>query len=340
MAVVKPANADRFLRKPPAETRAILLYGPDAGLVAERAKAAAKAFAEGSEDPFAIARIDAADIQADPARIADEATSMGLFGGKRAIRVRPESQDIAATLSGLADRIAADSLIVVEAGNLAPSSRLRKLFEATPSFAAVACYADSERDLKDLIEDELGAKKVSIDADARAFLITHLGGDRRASRMELEKLCLYAGEGGRISLDDVAAIVGDVSALELDAALDAAGLGETADLDRALQRLIAAGNAPAQLVSAAIRHFLTLHALRAEKDVGNPARAVIDKAKPPIFFKRRDAVTRQLERWSREDIEAALDRLREAERWSRTGEALAAPAVAQTLIDICVAAPR
>ena len=340
MAIVKPARADGFVRKPPAETRAILLYGPDAGLAGERAKAAVAAFTEASDDPFAIARIDAADIQADSGRIADEATSMALFGGRRAVLVRPESQDISATLAGLAERIAADVLLIVEAGNLAPTSPLRKLFERTASFAAVPCYADSERDLEALIGDEFGARKISIDADARAFLLAHLGGDRRASRMELEKLCLYAHASGRVRLEDVAAIVGDVSALELDSALDAAGLGEAAALDRALQRLIAAGSAPARLVSAAIRHFLTLHALRAENDAGTSARAVVEQARPPIFFKRRDAVTRQLQRWSRSDIEQALERLHEAERLARTGDELAAPAVAQTLLDICVGTGR
>jgi DNA polymerase-3 subunit delta len=158
--------------------------------------------------------------------------------------------------------------------------------------------------------------------------------------MELEKLCLYAGPGGRVALEDVAAIVGDVSALELDQALDAAGLGDALSLDRALQRLIAAGGQPAQLVSAAIRHFLMLHELRAETDAGQPARSVVEAVRPPIFFKRREAVTRQLERWSRSGIEAALDKLHRAERLSRTGEDLAAPAVAQTLLDICVGAGR
>jgi len=340
MAIVKPARADGFVRKPPAETRAILLYGPDTGLVGERAQAAVTAFTEGADDPFAMVRIHAADIQADPARIADEATSMALFGGRRAVRVRPESHDITATLKGLADRISADVLIVVEAGNLAPSSKLRKLFEQTLSFAAVPCYADTERDLEALIDQTFAAQNLRIDGAARAFLLAHLGGDRSASRMELEKLALYAGPGGTVSLEDVAAIVGDVSALELDQALDAAALGEAASLDKALQRLFAAGSGPAQLVSAAIRHFLTLHAMRAEKDAGTAIRAVVDGAKPPIFFKRRDAVTRQLQRWSRPDIEQALDKLHQAERLSRTGEDLAAPAVAQTLLDICVSAPR
>jgi len=340
MTIVKPARADGFVRKPPAETRAILVYGPDAGLVAERARAAAAAFTQGSDDPFAVARIDAADIHADPARLADEATSMALFGGRRAVRVRPEPHDVSATLAGLAGRIAGDVLLVVEAGNLAPASALRKLFEQTASFAAVPCYADTERDLETLIDETLGARDIRIDADARAFLAAHLGGDRGASRMELEKLTLYAGPGGRVALEDVAAIVGDVSALELDQALDAAGLGEAASLDRAVQRLFAAGSQPAQLVSAAIRHFLALHAMRAETDAGQPARAVVEQARPPIFFKRREAVTRQLERWSRGDIEAALDRLHQAERLTRSGDDIAAPAVAQTLIDICVGAGR
>jgi len=340
MAVVKPASADRFVRHPSAETRAILCYGPDGGLVAERARAAVAAFTGGQQDPFAVVRIDPADIQADSSRIADEATSMALFGGRRGIWIRPDTQNVASALSGLAGRIATDVLLVVEAGNLAPSSPLRKLFEQTASFAAVPCYADSARDVEALVDDELRAQKLAINADARAFLVANLGADRAASRMELEKLCLYAHGSGRIALEDAVAIVGDVSALELDSALDAAGLGDAAALDRALQRLFAAGGAPAQIASAAIRHFLSLHAMRAEKDAGKAARAVIKQLRPPIFFKRRELMQRQLERWSRSDIEKALDRLHEAERWSRIGDALAAPAVSQTLLDICVTAPR
>jgi DNA polymerase-3 subunit delta len=53
--IVKPQGVERFLAKPPAGLRAVLFYGPDAGLVRERAERAARSVCEDLKDPFRVA---------------------------------------------------------------------------------------------------------------------------------------------------------------------------------------------------------------------------------------------------------------------------------------------
>ena len=83
-----PARVAAFLRRPDPAIRAILLYGPDAGLVRERADVLARSVCADLADPFRIADLNGAVLAADPARLADEAAQLSLIGGRRVVRVR------------------------------------------------------------------------------------------------------------------------------------------------------------------------------------------------------------------------------------------------------------
>ena len=340
MTIVKPAGANRFLASPPAAIRALLLYGPDIGRVNERARQAAEGFLGADPDPFALIRLRAGDLQADQGRIFDEVTSLTMFGGRRAVWITPEGGNVASVLAKLEDAVPDDVLVVVEEGDLKPASLLRKLFETASSFAAIACYPDDARDLAELLDEELAAAHLGIDADARDLLLANLGGDRLASRMEIAKLCLYAHGSQTITLEDVEAVTGDVSALELDRIADALGTGALAELDYTLQRLAAAGSPPPRIVATALRHFLTLHAMRCEVEAGASPSAVVGAARPPVFYKRRDIMAGQLQAWPLALLEQAIDRLHGAEKLARTADGeLAMAATAQTLLHICAHAP-
>ena len=88
---------------------------------------------------------------------------------------------------------------MIEAGELRPESPLRKACERAKTAVAIACYPDGERDLARLIDDELRTSNLRIAPDARAVLMSLLGGDRQASRNELRKLALYAHGKGEIA---------------------------------------------------------------------------------------------------------------------------------------------
>ncbi len=148
---------------------------------------------------------------------------------------------MARLFTGFLGDLPGEALVVVEAGELSAGSPLRRAFEGSPRAAAIGCYPDAPRDRAAVIRESLAAHRVTASRDATQYLVEHLGGDRLLTRSELDKLALYAGEGGRVELEDALLSVGDSAALELDDAVMAAAEGDTARLDRVLDRVFQEG---------------------------------------------------------------------------------------------------
>src|SRR5581483_5808693 len=226
MVALRGREIDAYLARPDPGRPIILLYGPDAGLVRERADALIASAVDNVDDPFSLVRLDGDELSAEPSRLVDEALTVPLFGGRRAIRVRAGSRSFASGIDTLADTPLKDCRIVIEAGDLRAESPLRKACERAKTAVAIACYPDGERDLAKLIDDELRLANLRIAPDARATLMTLLGGDRQASRNELRKLTLFAHGEGEVTLDHVMAVVADASELKLDPIVDGAFAGK------------------------------------------------------------------------------------------------------------------
>ena len=308
------ARVDSFLRRPDPEIRAVLLYGPDAGLVRERADALGRTISEDLRDPFRVAELSGPAVAADPARLFDEAAQISLMGGGlRLVRVREAGDAQSAVFARfLADPPGA-GLVVAEAGDLPGRSVLRRAFDDAPRGVAIGCYPDNARDLAEVIRQTLAAHRVTASRDAVEFLVAHLGSDRLLTRAELEKLALYAGDGGRVELDDARLSIADSAALSLDDAVLAAAEGDAAALDRALNRVFQEGESPVSVVRAALRHLQRLHVLAARVAAGEPADAVLRAARPPIFFKQQESFRRQLRHWREPQLRRQLDALAAAE---------------------------
>src|ERR1700687_5561329 len=84
MVAIKPADVDRFVARPDPARPVVLVFGPDAGLVSERANALVKSSVDDPNDPFALARLEAEDLAAEPSRLVEEAQTIPLFGARRA----------------------------------------------------------------------------------------------------------------------------------------------------------------------------------------------------------------------------------------------------------------
>jgi len=88
MAEVKSHEFDRFAEKSAELYRIFVIYGPDRGLVSERAALLAGKTGVSQDDPFAMLKLDVSDLQGDPGRLLDEVNSLGLFGGSKLVWLR------------------------------------------------------------------------------------------------------------------------------------------------------------------------------------------------------------------------------------------------------------
>jgi len=309
-------NIDGFLEQPPAKVRAILLYGPDTGLLRERAQLLLRNLVGSTDDAFRIVTLAPADLRDDPARLVDEMAALSLTGGRRVIRVRgSDARTAERAREVLDDPRESDSVLLVEAGELAPRDAVRKLFEQHDRAAAVPCYADDERALEGVIEHALRTADLSVEPAALAYLIASLGADRGVTRQEIEKLVLYkSGDDDRnVSLADVAACVGDGAPLARDDVALAALSGDQAAMDRALERCYAVGESPVAVLRTVARHLQRLHLLALRSRTGSGAEEQIRKLRPPVFFKHVPIIRGQLRLWDLARLGQAMELVTQAE---------------------------
>jgi len=159
----------------------------------------------------------------------------------------------------------------------------------------------------------LRAHRITASGEATQYLIEHLGNDRLLTRAELEKLTLYAGDGGHVELDDVRLTIGDSAALATDDAVMGAAEGDAARVDRVLHRVLQEGESAVSVVRAMLRHLQRLHVLAARLAAGATVVEVVRTARPPIFFRQEDNFKRQLVLWNEAALRAQLERIAQAE---------------------------
>ena len=338
MTALRASDVDAFLARPDPARPVVLVFGPDAGLVSERVNALIKASVDDVNDPFSLVRLEAEELSANPARLVEEAQTIPLFGGRRAVWAKAGSRNIAPAVEAVLALPTSECRVVIEAGDLRRNAPLRVVCERAKNAAALPCYADTERDLARLIDTEMRAAELVLKPDARAMLIPLLGGDRAASRNELRKLALYARGRGEIDVDDVTAVVSDASALALDDLVDTAFAGRPADLEAQLAKVRAAGSPVGSIFFAAQRQLAQLHRWRTAIEAG--ASFSIDSLQPPLHFRRKNLVEVALKQWNAARLAAAMAELADAVLASRKTPALADTIAERALLSLAVRARR
>ncbi len=337
MVAVKSQEAERFLACPGAHIFLYLVFGADTGLVNERARKIVSRAINDPKDPFQLVRIDGDALAADPLRLADEANTVPLFGGGRAIWIEAQGKTFTSAIEPLLALPPRDSTIVIEAGDLKKDAPLRTLCERAKGAAAIQCFPDKPEDIARLIEADVRAAGLSITPDAKDFLVTQLGQDRLSTRSELEKLVLYAHGEGEITLDHVEAIVCDASTLIVEDAVNEAFQGERGPLDVRLQHVFAGASSYQALLAAALWLALDLHRVRAGMDEG-PGRP--SGGRGFMSFRKKEAFDRHLRLWSRDALARAVDRLAQAIAQSRREPQLGPALAARAFLEIASTARK
>jgi DNA polymerase-3 subunit delta len=323
--------------KAPGDIRFFLLHGPDESGSRALAKLAAPREAE---------RVDltGVELKADPARLADEAASISLFGGARFVWVEPAGDECLAAAEALIDAPAAGNPVVLVAGALKPASKLLKLALAAPTALAFASYAPEGREAEQLAAEMARAEGLIARGDVARRLAEASAGNRAILAGELAKLADYLDAApdrpqplDHDSIDAVGAAAeeGDLSRL-----VDSVGSGNAQLLTAELMRLAGEGIEGIPLLRAVLRRMSLLARLRAQVERGASVDAVMASHGKSLFWKEKPAIAQQLGRWRADLLAKSVSRLVEAERRAKASGSLGARAVDEELFAICRQAAR
>ncbi|UWQ22131.1 DNA polymerase III subunit delta [Jannaschia sp. W003] len=296
---LRGAQAEGFLRKPPKDAAGALIYGADAMRVADaRARLVRAVAGEGAAEEMRVTRLGPPELKGEPGAVLDELKAVGFFPGPRVVVVEgvteAQAKPVLAALDGWAP---GDAALVVTAGALKKTSKIRKAFEAHRSAAAVGLYDDPPG--REEIEAAIQAENLRLtpegrrDVDALAQAL-----DPGDFRQTLTKIALYAGD--EVAGPEAVALMAPATVdADLDEVIHAAAEGRSDAIGPLMRRLAGQGVSPVQLAIFATRHFGQLHG------------AAAGTAQP--WGPRRDAMQRQARAWGGRRLEGALALLMETD---------------------------
>lgn len=310
--IVKPAEVERLIASPPPEARLYLFFGPDAGQAQDLAvQLEARLGGERNDlSPGVIAD--------RPGALADEASAIALFSGRQTLRLSPATNDHAQAVALLLAIPAIEHTTILTAGDLKPTSALRKIAEAHPLARACACYPPTSADFARLVQGVARAAGLDPEPVALALLASAVGGERGVLRQEIAKIAVYLNATPEnrqpLTAADWHAVGAGEGAADIDPLVDAVAGRKPAEVARCLRALAADGQRGIPLLRAVGRRFAQLAEARAAVDGGVSAETAIAAFRPPLFWKAKPGFLVQLKAWRGEELAAASHALLAAER--------------------------
>lgn len=309
-----------FLKSPAQGSKAILLYGPDLGLIRERAQDIIKQQLGSPHDPMNLIELMEEQIKTDPARLHDEMSAFSLLGGggNRVVYVRDAGDKIAETVATLFDELKPTAYLILASDDLGTTSSLRKACEASRDIAAVACYRDEGRSLDLVIKEYLDKAGIRASRDVLQFLASHSGSDRQVTMRELEKIVLFQGTDSYLTLENVVQLVGQNDFFTLDDLAGAVAMGQMSSIESFLKRMLLENVQPIAIVRGVQRHFQRLYQVKTAAAEGGSVEHAMSALRPPVYFKFAPLFRQHLGRWSAPNLARALVALLQTERDIKT----------------------
>ncbi|WP_174291668.1 DNA polymerase III subunit delta [Sphingomonas bacterium] len=309
---VDAARLRPLIAAPPDDIRLYLLFGPDEAGAQAVARQLGLAFGHGAER----IDLDGSTLRKDPARLADEAASLSLFGDRRYIRVVAAGEESLEAVAALLRADRAGNPVVALAPGLRATAKLAKLALESPLAYACAFYEPSAAEAEKIAHTLAVDLGLQPEPGIARQVAEASGGDRAVIAQELEKIALYLDAGperprplAHATLEAIGADLGETAQTALIAAIVD---GEPAALGTALDRIGGDGASPIPWLRVLARRLLALADMRAAIDGGEPPAAVMKRHR--VFFREEAATLAALRRWTPAMLARAVAQVRGAER--------------------------
>ena len=289
---------------------AALFYGPDHGLIEYSIAEISKL--------VGLSRQNLSFGDTISSEINSALNNKSLFSEKELITVKNMPSNPDAKTKELFDGDH-HNMLIIAAGELTPSSPIRKLFEGEKNLAAIACYNDDETSIEQIIHSQAAKENKRIDPDAIRYLKSQLHGDRFIIINELEKLFCYAANKDEITLEDTEAVISNPSQATPDRLCLYFLMGAKKNLFKELDQAIANNIPSIWIIRAIARYYINAYSALSNMKDGTDIDKAISSVPNQIFFKYKPPFKKALGVLNLDKTLKALDLLHKAEKEIKSG---------------------
>jgi len=289
MPEIAPRDAKTFLANPDMKGRIYIFFGPDSGLVSDRAQKLAQKLAGETGE---VVRFHEAELDATASNLLDGLQAMSMFADRQVYHLPDMGRRLDGVLQAILQLADGHHPIVVEAAGKGKGDKIIKDLLKSDGVYLMACYRESARDIAQAIDEHLRQKGHKIDQDAFTHLTDILGEDHLLTISALESLELYLGPSPtHVTTDMVVEALGVRQSLDPSAIFDAMMSGRAklvAQMTIARQQDLH----PAVIMSTIERDIQTISNMHGLMDQGFSGKALFGKLFPKVHFSRQDSLMR------------------------------------------------
>lgn len=236
-----------------------------------------------------------------------------LFGDKKIIIISRATDKLYTLINDLLDREIIETKIIIKSSSLEKKSKLRNLFEKEHQLVCTPVYEDDVRALNLVIQNFLKGNNLSLSQEIKNILIERSKGDRINLKNELSKLKNLSLSKSKLSIDDVnklSNLAENYSVFELSD-------NYLAKNSKKVSNILNENNYSSEDCILIIRTILNkckrLLKIRNEIDNNINIDQVISSFKPPIFWKEKDIVKKQVQSWSTNEVKEIIFKINNLE---------------------------
>jgi len=316
MVILRNKQADNFVKNPSNNPFVILLHGQDEGLISERTHALINFYVKNKNDPFSMTRINSKMLSDDADLLENEINTYGLIGDRKVVFIDLSSELTSEQVDTIKNGNG-DPLIIIKAGELKSSSKIKILCDKDQNFISIPCYQLTSNDLSALLNSKLSERKLSMDSNTKQLIISSIGRNYLESLTEINKILDPFAEGHHISREHVEQSLVSSENILINDLVDCV-FEKNTQLVSTLHHSVLQTISSSQILIIINNHIMKLLELLNEKEnSGLSNNDIISKSKPPIFFKRHPSLIRQLSIWKIEQIKKSLEFISDATITSR-----------------------
>jgi len=333
MVILRNKQAENFVNNPTNDIYGILLYGQDEGLISERTNSLINFYVKNKNDPFSLIRLNNKMLSDEEDLLENELNTFGLMGDRKVLLIEASSELNSIQVDTIKSSNG-ETLVIIRCGELKSSSKLKLLFDKDQNFISIPCYQITPNDISTILNNLLSKKNLSMDRDTKQLIVNSLGRNYLESITEMNKILDPLNEGEHVSRDHVEKLLVNSENIIINDLVDSVFERKTQKISGLHNSVLQTITSP-QILVIINNHLIRLLELLTEKADGNLSnKEIIEKSKPPIFFKRHASFLIQLNLWNIDQINKSLEFISEATITSRHNAELSDEITERVLLKI------
>ena len=295
------------LKKIPDKSIFYLLYGKNEGLKTECINQILE------RNDGKVFNYEEKQIKDETESFYENVLSGSLFESNKVIIINRASDKIFEIIQDLINRNLINIKIIINAGILETRSKLRSLFEKKDDLVCIPTYPDNNDTLSKLAVIFFRNENISISQENINLIIEKCNGDRNNLNNELNKIKSYILNKKEISAQEILKLVNLTENFEVSELIDNC----LAKNNNKIINILSENNYSPEDCIIILRTFLSktkrMLKLAIELEKNKDINKTINSAKPPIFWKNKEIVKVQLNKWKTKKIKELIKNINNVE---------------------------